>query len=591
MNNTLTDRPRALGQLIAEGWRRVTSRLQPGSLMVLRLSGSAPRQLQIAPQDLRTGDPQRAKEFYSSTFHFATKTVDVGARSPFSVRPPSDDWERELHGFRWLRHLRAAGTAVSGSNARALTSDWIAIHGNRKNGPAWQVDVAARRLIAWLSHSVILVEDADHQFYKMFLRSIGAHILFLGRSANEAPAGLPRLQAMIALAMASLSVSDQTSLIKAARTQLGRELARQILPDGGHQSRQPAVLIEILADLLPLRQAYERVGTAPPEELISAIDRMMPMVRFFRHRDGNFARFNGTSATERDLMATILRYDDALGEPAENAGHSNFQRLTAGGTTVIMDTGKPAENELSAMAHAGCLSFEMSSVNTCFIANCGVPRFADSQTIAAGRSTAAHSTLVLNDTSFCKFHSGGVFNRYLGDRVLSGPTQVDVERREDAEGVSIVAAHNGYVRQFGIWHERTLRLSADGNSISGIDRVYETGGMKPLGMRRDECALRFHIHPRIKASVSADKTSVLLVANRRLAWKFTCADAPASLEESIFFASAAGPRRTSQIVVRAHIARTDRLRWKLERHVGTRPMADDGDEPAERLPLGTANQA
>ena len=34
------------------------------------------------------------------------------------------------------------------------------------------------------------------------------------------------------------------------------ELERQILPDGGHISRNPGALIELLLDLLPLRQAF-----------------------------------------------------------------------------------------------------------------------------------------------------------------------------------------------------------------------------------------------------------------------------------------------------------------------------------------------
>ena len=138
-------------------------------------------------------------------------------------------------------------------------------------------------------------------------------------------------------------------------------MQRQILPDGGHISRNPGALIELLIDLLPLRQTFAARNIAPPPALLNAIDRMMPMLRFFRHGDGSFALFNGMSSAPSDLLATLLAYDDTHGVPMANMPHTGFQRLDAGTMTVIMDTGPPPPPSVSQDAHAGCLSFELSS--------------------------------------------------------------------------------------------------------------------------------------------------------------------------------------------------------------------------------------
>ena len=98
---------------------------------------------------------------------------------------------------------------------------------------------------------------------------------------------------MIALAAAALSMADQPRFLKQATRWLDLELVRQILPDGGHVSRNPGAILEILVDLLPLRQAFTARGMQPSRILLSAIDRMMPMLRFFRQGDGSFAHFNG----------------------------------------------------------------------------------------------------------------------------------------------------------------------------------------------------------------------------------------------------------------------------------------------------------
>src|SRR5207302_999730 len=171
--------------------------------------------------------------------------------------------------------------------------------------------------------------DSDVKFYRRFLRSLSRQVRHLRRVVSAARDGVPRLQAATALAYAALCMAGQQRYIRPASKRLADELLRQIVPDGGHISRNPGALIELLVDLLPLRTVFTARNMAPPPELLNAIDRMMPMLRFFRHGDGNFALFNGMGPTQIDLLTTILAYDDARGAPVENAPHSGYQRCEA----------------------------------------------------------------------------------------------------------------------------------------------------------------------------------------------------------------------------------------------------------------------
>ena len=134
----------------------------------------------------------------------------------------------------------------------------------------------------------------------------------------------------MALTYAALCMQAQARSLKSVTRLLTDELARQVLPDGGHASRNPGALIELLLDLLPLRQAFAARNVPPPAALNNAIDRMMPMLRFFRHGDGNFALFNGMGPTRTELVSTVLAYDDARGMPVANAPHSGYQRVQVG---------------------------------------------------------------------------------------------------------------------------------------------------------------------------------------------------------------------------------------------------------------------
>ena len=172
-------------------------------------------------------------------------------------------------------------------------------------------------------------------------------IRYLRSMAREMPDGKDRLRARIALAFAALSLPAPASALRSATRNLAEELDRQILPDGGHISRNPMAVLELLADLLPLRQTYANQAEAPPAALIGAIERMLPALRFFRHQDGSLARFNGMGATIQDRIAAILRHDDTAGAPLLHAPHSGYERLSMGGTTVIADTGPPPPLDVS----------------------------------------------------------------------------------------------------------------------------------------------------------------------------------------------------------------------------------------------------
>ena len=62
----------------------------------------------------------------------------------------------------------------------------------------------ARRIISWLSQAPLILQDADEQFYRRFLRSLVRQVRYLRHTAMEARDGVPRMQALIALNYAAL---------------------------------------------------------------------------------------------------------------------------------------------------------------------------------------------------------------------------------------------------------------------------------------------------------------------------------------------------------------------------------------------------
>ena len=562
-------------------FRTFLGRINAHPLLRWRFVSTKTDRLVIAPQDLRTADATRASEIYAGRFAFAGKVVISDRRSPFDMTPPSDEWAATLLGFVWLRHLRAADSAITRANARSLIDDWINVQGGWHQ-MGWRSDILSRRVICWLSQAPFVLQDADARFYRRFIRSLSRQVRYLRRTLNESRDGLPRLQAVVALNYATLCMQGQSGFLRANVHRLIDELRMQVLPDGGHVSRNPGALIELLADLLPLRQLFSARQLQPPQALNNAIDRIMPMLRFFRHGDGNFAQFNGMGPTSVDLLATVLAYDDARGTPVSNAPHSGYQRIDADQTALLMDTGRPPPVILSQEAHAGCLSFELSWRQHRLVINCGLPAVNKENWRQVARATPAHSTVVLNDRSSCHFLESRVVRRLLGGSpIIAGPHDVLIER--DPGGTILRASHDGYARDCGVIHTRFIRLSADGRTLDGEDSFSSASGGTLGGS--DEFAIRFHLHPAIKASRLADGRGVMLLLQDRELWTFaTLADA-VELEESVFLAGTDGPRRTVQIVIYGRVGEPAAVRWSF-RHTppaapGSRP--DRAHEP--ELPL------
>lgn len=533
----------------------------------------SPKRQLIAPQDLRTSDPTIATDIYAGLFVFAGRALTTGGRSPFDFAPPSREWGEALYGFGWLRHLRAADSALARANARALLDEFARGRGERR--VARQSHVAARRLISLLSQAPLLVEGADYAFYSRFLRVVAADTRAL--EAGLRPGALPqrRLSSAVGLCFAGLCCEGLERTLRRATRVLARELSRQVLPDGGHISRNPRQSLDLLLDLLPLRQTFVSRGLEPPPELVRAIDRMLPFLRLLRHPDGSLAHFNGMGAMAAGHLAAVLFYDDARGQPLQRAPHAGYERLESASGNLVMtaEVGAAPRLRSSAQAHAGCLSFELSSGSHRMVVNCGAPLGGDEARRAA-RATAAHSTATLGDTSSARFLAAqgwwperllaSWLLRRLGPVMLRGPEAVAAERREEEGALVLAASHDGYRLPLGLVHHRQWRLALDGERLDGEDS-FSGSDSGTVGEARAEAALRFHLHPSVKASRVASGRVVMLVLPNRETWEFEAeTHAEPEIEEGVFFAATSGSRRAEQIVLRMP-AEEASVRWRFRR--------------------------
>jgi uncharacterized heparinase superfamily protein len=506
------------------------------------LGGPIADRLRFQPYDALPRRLEDADQALRGRFRFNGDSVDVREGSVFDHKAPSESWARAMNAFEWLPPLSAAGGEPARVLATNLISQWIKRNA-RYSLPAWSPEVMARRLIHLFAHGRLVLAQSDVMWRSKLFVSLREQSRALARVNDEAPDGLERIEAATALALSGACLDDHGHRMEAGIARLEAELARQILPDGGHVSRSPEALVHAYRYATMALDALHGLGRDAPQGLRAARDRMAPMIRLFRHGDGGLALFNGGKESDSRMIAGLLARDEVRGQPFGHAPHSGYQRVALGKTFVIMDCGTTPPGPFSATAHAGFLSFEMSASGQRLVVNCGSAPAQQARWDSALRATAAHSTMTLADTSSGTILLPGMARSLLGPRLIDGPREVGTRRVETEQGVTVEASHDGYRQPFGIVHERSLTLAPQGRSLAGIDRLVPSGG------RRDvlDFAIRFHIHPDVRVSQSQGGGILLKLANGE-GWRFRAQAGGVAVEESIYLGSDAA-RRSEQLVI------------------------------------------
>jgi len=550
-----------LPEMVGEGMRRALAplriRLRRNWFYRRRLRGKLADHIVFHPHNAEPRRLEDADALLRGRFRFHGEAVDVQHQSIFDMAPPSPAWAEALNSFDWLPSLSAAGGEPARQLATNLITQWVKRNA-RYSEPVWRPDIMAQRLMHVLSHGRLVILNSDMLWRSKLFVSLREQSKMLERTSREAPDGLPRFKAAAALALSGICMDYSGRRLDIGLARLEAEIARQILPDGGHVSRSPEAALSVFRYLVMVMDALSALELEPPHALHNAQDRMAPMLRFFRHGDGALALFQDGRENDPRMIAGLLARDDARGAPFGHARHSGYQRLAAGRAILLMDCGTVPPGAFAAHAHAGFLGFEFSSGPHWLVVNCGAGGRSNSSWDRAVRATAAHSTLTLNETSSAHILPPGLARDLLGSRLTGGPSKSDTQRSDTAQGWTVQASHDAYVEPFGLTHERKVTLSPQGLMVTGGDRLMGPGKGGPLVF-----AVRFHIHPDVRVT-RLEGGGILLKLPNGEGWRFRAGGGELSVEESIYLGGAQ-VRRAEQLVISCILRETPAdIAWVFE---------------------------
>jgi uncharacterized heparinase superfamily protein len=381
--------------------------------------------------------PQRwpgLTELASGRMGLLGMTRDLGEPTQWQQADAPQLWRFHLHYWDWAWGLAAE---IDRAAARAvfawLWRSWQAscVFGR---GDAWLPYPAALRAWSWCGLYRDLVAGSDIE--PEFMRAIANHAGFLRRHLESDLGGNHLIKDLKALVGLGIFLA-QDQLLEWALRRLTRQLAVQVLPDGGHYERAPAYHCQVLGDLIDLADLLTASGRAPGAELIRAITRMRRWLGAVLAPDGMVPLLNDGYPVSRALVAT-LRPDPAPTGPLLTLPDTGLIRATAGGWHLIADVGAPCPDELPGHAHADTLGCLVYVDGTPLLVDTGTSTYTAGAVRNYERSTAAHNTAELDGTD-----STEVWGAFRAGR-RAGVHGVTANAANG--GVTIDAAHDGFSR-------------------------------------------------------------------------------------------------------------------------------------------------
>lgn len=524
----------------------------------MRLRGRYPLRLVAVPVDPIPGSAAVGERLLAGRLIHAGHNGNA-ATTAFDDPAAPAAWRDWVNGFAWLRDLAAATERGPGARvAEPLVARWLAANGEF-HAASWRPDLCASRLLFAAAYAPYILASNDHVYRSAVLNAMARWARHLDRAVDKLPEGLGRVTAFAGMVTAGLLIAGGEARQARGEAGLARALDAMLLPDGGIVTRAPIDQLALLELLLLLEAVYaaRREPTAAP--IGQALARLLPALKSMTMGDGRPGHWHGSAgiAAARVAHAVHLAGGDAV-RPARHGINSGYQRLTAGRTILLADAGPPPVARIAVGAHAGTLAFELSDGTQPLVVNCGGARGLArplSPELAAGlRTTAAHSTLVLDDTNSTRIRPDGALGR--------GIEEVVAHRQESEEGHWLDLAHDGYARRHGVRHRRRLFLSADGTDLRGED------GMEPVGSRRGraatgQIAVRFHLGAGIEAVPTADGLGALLRLPGGRVWQFRTRGGQLALEASLWIGEDGRAVPTQQLVISAGAA--DAVHWSFKR--------------------------
>ena len=427
---------------------------------------------------------------------------------------------KKLHSFFWLFSLDLKCSKVS---TQKTILNWIESN-NRYNSKNWEIDILSKRIIAWISNAKLTYEDSSDSYKKEFNKIIQKQINHLINELERSKRVDDKMIGCSAVILTGLSYKNESNYLSFGLNLLKKINKFSFDNNGFPKSRNIRQLYFYLKYFVLIREWLKESQTEIPEYINESIFYLGQAYSLIWQDLKKSLLFNGNYESNNN---NFDKYLSRLGYKfkSENNETGGYVVLKNKKIALVMDVGQNPDKKFSTNYQSGALSFEILSDDKKLICNSGYFQNFNHQLNKVSKSTASHSTLVIDNSSSCKLRKQNNKRTTIEKGLKIIKKSIIYEKNY----WSIRSAHDGYYKKYGIIHERQIEFFPENNKFIGNDQIIKKKRIKSLNFE-----IRFHLEPNIKIMKTQDEKTIFIELDNQ-GWKFTCKNHKVNIETGLYF--------------------------------------------------------
>tara|TARA_B100001057_G_scaffold494328_1_gene590642 strand:+ start:166 stop:1788 length:1623 start_codon:yes stop_codon:yes gene_type:complete len=454
----------------------------------------------------------------------------------------------KLNNFYWLFGIDLKS---SKQITQSIIEKWIDKN-HDFNPKSWQTDIISKRIISWIANSEISYNESEERYKNKFNWSINKQINHLINEITKSQSVNDKLLGCTAIIITGLSYENEKYL------KYGLDLLRNIINlsfdnDYFPKSRSIRQLNFYLKYFILIRELLKESFNEIPDYLDEIIFYLGKSYSTFSDI-GQSLLFNGNHDSD---LSEFNKYLSLHKYKFENIKKEigGYALLKDKNCILAMDIGSSPPKYFSNNYQSGVLSFEFFFKGKKLISNSGYFQNTNSKFNLISKSSAAHSTLVVDNNSSCTYSKNGSTN--LINQVLKTSDKNIVNEKNYW---LIKGSHDGYLKRFGLIHERNLEYFVENHKIVGTDKI-----IKKNELSAKSFSIRFHLIPGVKLTKTLNNRSILIEIENS-GWKFSSNCETINIENGIYFGNKNVSNGNQNIYLSGEIKNSDiEIKWEFEK--------------------------
>ena len=425
-----------------------------------------------------------------------------------------------LNSFFWLFSLDLKSSKKDTQN---VVLQWIE-NNHTYNSKSWKTDIVAKRLIAWISNSKLTYEEGDTVYKEKFNSIVKKQVNHLINEIEKSEWVDDKMIGCAAIILAGLSYQDKDGYLNFGFNLLKKIIKFSFDGEGFPKSRNIRQLNFYLKYFVLIREWLKESQNEIPEYIDENIYYLGQAYAFIWQNNKKNILFNGNHETNNfDFDHYLKKLGYIFKNQSKELG--GYVVLNNKKISLIMDVGPSPDKKFSSNYQAGSLSFEIISNGKKLICNSGYFQNFKNQLNELSKSSAVHSTLVLDDRSSCKFTK----TSDLSSKISQGLKIVRKNIMFEKNYWKISAAHDGYLKKYNIIHDREIEFYSKQIKFVGYDKIISKNNTKNLKFE-----IRFHLEPNVKVMKTQDNKSILIDLDGE-GWKFNSNNNDINIDNGLYF--------------------------------------------------------